>query len=164
MRFPAPSITLLMAPSQISHLETTHLVAPTAPPFTPFDPNLITPVPCPRSPSIAVIPLYDPLVHSTPPTYARLFDQVGYGDSPKTIDESTTRFVLNNPNLSCSFRVPVPVGNDQNPERNPVSNRNPAGTSRSGSFRSRMSTPQKAGIWTGIPALPELCLKYLISH
>jgi hypothetical protein len=23
--------------------------------------------------------------------------------------------------LSCSFRVPVPVGEDQNPERNPVS-------------------------------------------
>jgi hypothetical protein len=46
-----------------------------------------------------IIPQYDPLVHSTPSSHARLFDQVGYGDSPTTIDESTTRFVLNNPNV-----------------------------------------------------------------
>jgi hypothetical protein len=38
------------------------------------------------------------MIHSTLSSYARLFDEVGYGDSPKTIDESTTRFVLNNPN------------------------------------------------------------------
>jgi hypothetical protein len=41
---------------------------------------------------------YDPLIHATPSSYARLFDQVSYGDPIKKIDESTTRFVLNNPN------------------------------------------------------------------
>jgi hypothetical protein len=97
MRFPAPSITLLMAPSQISHLEPPHLFAHSTP-FTPFDPTLISPVSSPCSPSTTVIPPYDPHVHSTPSAYAHLFDQVGYEDSPKTIDESTTRFALNNPN------------------------------------------------------------------
>jgi hypothetical protein len=47
---------------------------------------------------VTVVPPFDPEVHSTPSLYARLFDEVGYGDFPKTIDESTTRFVLNNPN------------------------------------------------------------------
>jgi hypothetical protein len=47
---------------------------------------------------VTVIPPYDPGLHPTPSSYARLFDEVGYGDSPTTIDESTTRVVLNNPN------------------------------------------------------------------
>jgi hypothetical protein len=47
---------------------------------------------------VTVIHPYDPEVHSTPSSYARLFDEVGYGDFPTTIDEKTTRFVLNNPN------------------------------------------------------------------
>jgi hypothetical protein len=51
------------------------------------------------NPHVTVIPPpYDPMIHSTPSSYARLSDEVGYGDSPKTIHESTTRFVFNNPN------------------------------------------------------------------
>jgi hypothetical protein len=49
-------------------------------------------------PQTVILPPYDPLLHVTPSSYARLFDQVSYGDPIKKIDESTTRFVLNNPN------------------------------------------------------------------
>jgi hypothetical protein len=96
MRLPAPSITLLMAP-RTSHLEPPHLRAHAAP-FTPFDPTQVTPVSRPSLSSHTVIPPFDPLVHSTPSSHARLFDQVGYGDTPTAIDDSTTRFVLNNSN------------------------------------------------------------------
>jgi hypothetical protein len=86
-----------MAIPQISHLEPPHLVQPPGT-FLPFDPSIFTPIPGSTTQPTAVIPQYDPLIHATPSSYARLFDEVGYGDSPSTIDESTTRFVLNNPN------------------------------------------------------------------
>jgi hypothetical protein len=49
-------------------------------------------------PSFLAIPTYNPTQSETPSQYARRFDDVLYGDTPKTITESTTRFVLNNPN------------------------------------------------------------------
>jgi hypothetical protein len=96
MRLPPPSIPLLMALPSISHLEPPHLTPPNL--FLPFDPTLVTPTRGPTIQSELVISQYDPLIHSNPSSYARLFDEVSYGDSPTTIDESTTRFVLNNPN------------------------------------------------------------------
>jgi hypothetical protein len=97
MRLPDPSTPLLMALPQIYHLEPPHLVRPPGT-FLPFNTTLITPITGSNSQPAVVIPQYDPLIHSSPSAYARLFDEVGYGDSPTTIDESTTRFVLNNPN------------------------------------------------------------------
>jgi hypothetical protein len=97
MRLPDPSTTMLMAPPPMPPPDPPRPVAPTEQ-FTPFDPTITTPVSCPRTPSVAVSPHYDPQVHPTRSSYARLFNQVGYGDSSKTIDESTNRFVLNNPN------------------------------------------------------------------
>jgi hypothetical protein len=96
MRLPAPSIQLLMAPFA-TQLEPPHL-RPTPTPFLPFDTTIHTIPPALQNPPVTVIPPYDPLIHSTPSAYARLFNEVGYGDSPTTIDETTTRFVLNNPN------------------------------------------------------------------
>jgi hypothetical protein len=96
MRLPAPSIQLLMAPFPLN-LEPPHLRPPPAP-FIPFA-NHFTATPLDRQiPRVSVIPPYDPQIHTTQSSYARLFDEVGYGDAPKIIDESTTRFVLNNPN------------------------------------------------------------------
>jgi hypothetical protein len=86
-----------MASPPISHVEPPHLVRRPGT-FLPLDPSILTPIPASTSQPTAVIPPYDPLIHATPSSYARLFDEVGYGDSPLTIDESTTRFVLNNPN------------------------------------------------------------------
>jgi hypothetical protein len=97
MRFPDPSTPLLMVLPQIHHLEPPHLVRPPST-FLPSHPTLITPTTASNHQPEVVIPQYDPLTHSTPSTYASLFDEVGYGDFPTTIDESTTRFVLNNPN------------------------------------------------------------------
>jgi hypothetical protein len=45
---------------------------------------------------------------------------------PPNSHHTNSFFDSANARLSCSFRVPVPVGEDQNPERNPVSNRNPS--------------------------------------
>jgi hypothetical protein len=97
MRFPAPSIPLLMALPQIYHLEPPHLIHPHGT-FLPFNPTLLTPTTGPNNQPEVVIPQYGPLLHSTPSSSARLFNGVRYGDAPKSIDESSTRFVLNNPN------------------------------------------------------------------
>jgi hypothetical protein len=96
MRLPAPSIQLLMAPFA-THLDPPHLRPPPSP-FLPFDTIAHPTPPSLQDPPVTVIPPYDPGLHPTPSSYARLFDEVGYGDSPTTIDESTTRVVLNNPN------------------------------------------------------------------
>jgi hypothetical protein len=114
MRLPAPSISLLMALPPIYHLEPPHLIRPPGT-FLPFNPSLLTPTTGSNHQPEVVIPQYDPLLHSTPSSYARLFNEVSYGDNPTTIDETTTRFVLNNPNgvtrdgsydhLSASVRV-----------------------------------------------------------
>jgi hypothetical protein len=91
MHLPPPSIPLLMAIPSISHLEPPHLASPNL--FLPFDPTLVTPTRVPAIQPELVIPQYDLLIYSTPSSYARLFDEVSYGHSPTTIDESTTRFV-----------------------------------------------------------------------
>jgi hypothetical protein len=90
MRLPTPSIQVLMAPFP-TNLEPSHLRRIPTPTVNTLPTAL-------QNPHVTVVPPYDPLMHSTPSSYAGLFDEVGYGDSPKTIDESTTRFVLNNPN------------------------------------------------------------------
>jgi hypothetical protein len=96
MRLPPASIPLLMQPSSPSHLDPPQITSPNI--FLPFNPNLRTAGRSPTTQPDVAIPLYDPSIHSTQSSYARLFDKVSYGDSPKTIDKSTTRFVLNNPN------------------------------------------------------------------
>jgi hypothetical protein len=96
MPLPSPSIQLLMAPFA-THLDPPHLRPPPSP-FLPFD-TFANSTPSPlQNPPVTVIPPYDPGLHPTPSSYARLFDEVGYGDSPTTIEESTARVVLNNPN------------------------------------------------------------------
>jgi hypothetical protein len=93
MRFTASPLSLLFAPSLINHLE----------PVLPL-PSALLPVPAgpapPRrtnDPAFSFLPHYDPALHSSQSAHARLFDEVAYGGSPKRIDDSTTRFVLNNP-------------------------------------------------------------------
>jgi hypothetical protein len=89
---------------KISHLEPPNLarlagnVQPQQNPLIPIDPTGPRPTPATPAQHEILIPQYDPSVHSTPSSHARLFDEVGYGDAPTNIDESTTRFVLNNPN------------------------------------------------------------------
>jgi hypothetical protein len=97
MRLPAPSLSLLMSLPQIYHLEPPHLIRPPGT-FLPFNSSRLTPTTDSNHQPEVVIPQYDPLLHSTPSSYARLFNEVSYGDNPTTIDETTTRFVLNNPN------------------------------------------------------------------
>jgi hypothetical protein len=77
-----------MALSPIRHLEPPHLIRPPGT-FLPFDPSLPTPATVSNIQPEVVIPRYDPLLHSTPSSYARLFDEVSYGDTPTTIDEAT---------------------------------------------------------------------------
>jgi hypothetical protein len=90
MRINASSITMLLAPSQISHLEAT-LPSASPSPFIPFDPSAIPTVePTILDPQTMILPLYDLLLHATPSSYARLFDQVSYGDPIKKNDKSTT--------------------------------------------------------------------------
>jgi hypothetical protein len=69
---------------QISHLEPPHLVPPTNL-FLPFNPTILTPTTGSNNQPEVVIPQYNLLIHSTPSSYARLFDEVSYGDSPTTI-------------------------------------------------------------------------------
>jgi hypothetical protein len=89
--------------SQISHLESPNLarlagnVQLQPNPLIPFDPTVQPPTQATQAQPEILIPQYDPSIYSTPSSYACLFDEVGYGDVPKNIDESTTRFVLNNP-------------------------------------------------------------------
>jgi hypothetical protein len=97
MRFTASPLSLLFTPPMINHLEPT-----LPPPPSPFPVPAVPPVPPaphPRTedPAVSFLPYYDPAVHSSLAAHARLFDEVAYGNSPQRIDDSTTRFVLNNP-------------------------------------------------------------------
>jgi hypothetical protein len=94
MRIPDPPTTTLMASPTIATQDPTRPDAP----FIPFDPTTPTQSFCPQTPPVAVSPHFETQVHPTRSSHARRFDEVGYGDYPKSIDESNTRFVLNNPN------------------------------------------------------------------
>jgi hypothetical protein len=91
MRLTVPALSFLLEPSQMTPLE----------PILPL--ALLPGVPPPwtrrrRDPSALRLPSANTTLPSNPSAYARIFDEVTYGDEPKQIDETTTRFVLNNPN------------------------------------------------------------------
>jgi hypothetical protein len=94
---PPPSLELLMVPFSTPQLGS-HNTSPSLRPGRCPEPVAQTQILDPLDDGVTVLPPYDPEVHSTPSSYARLFDEVGYGDFHKKIVEKTTRFVLNNPN------------------------------------------------------------------
>jgi hypothetical protein len=98
MRFPDPSTLGLGVPfgglpSEASLPSTPTLLFP--PPFEAGHPTLQANL---HPSEFLVIPPYDPTQPETPSQHARRFDDILYGDAPKKITDSHTRFVLNNPN------------------------------------------------------------------
>jgi hypothetical protein len=70
MQINALSLTMLIAQSQISHLDP-NLPSASGAPFVPFDPSAISPMgPTIPDPQTVILPPYDPLLHVTPSSYA----------------------------------------------------------------------------------------------
>jgi hypothetical protein len=91
MRLAVPALSFLLEPSQMTLPKPILPIAPlpgASPPRTHR----------PRDTLALRLPSIDTTLPSHPLAHARIFDEVTYSDKPTKLDETMTRFILNNPN------------------------------------------------------------------